>query len=150
LPVPAAKITTRPFSRWRMARRRIMGSATVGMLMALSTRVWTPCAFQGGLQGQGVDDRGQHAHVVAGRALHAAALPGGAAEDVAAADHDGHLGAQVAHLFDLAGDGGQDGGVEALPGLGVLKGFPAQFEHDPLELRFSGGGSGHGDSWANG
>ena len=23
LPVPAAKITTRPFSRWRMARRRM-------------------------------------------------------------------------------------------------------------------------------
>ena len=28
LPVPAAKITTRPFSRWRMARRRMYGSAT--------------------------------------------------------------------------------------------------------------------------
>src|SRR5919202_1495954 len=27
LPVPAAKITTRPFSRWRIARRRMYGSA---------------------------------------------------------------------------------------------------------------------------
>ena len=28
LPVPAAKMTSRPFSRWRMARRRMYGSAT--------------------------------------------------------------------------------------------------------------------------
>jgi hypothetical protein len=42
LPVPAAKITTRPFSRWRVARRTMKGSATRGMVMAESTRVCTP------------------------------------------------------------------------------------------------------------
>src|SRR6266542_3203375 len=38
LPVPAAKITTRPFSRWRIARRRMYGSAMARISMADSTR----------------------------------------------------------------------------------------------------------------
>ena len=42
LPVPAAKITTRPRSRWRIARRRMYGSATSAMLSADCTRVETP------------------------------------------------------------------------------------------------------------
>src|ERR1035441_3912105 len=42
LEVPAAKITMRPFSRCRMARRRIYGSATWRISMALITRVETP------------------------------------------------------------------------------------------------------------
>ena len=42
LPVPAAKITTRPFSRWRTARRRMYGSHSCSILMALCTRVWMP------------------------------------------------------------------------------------------------------------
>src|SRR4029079_19249346 len=42
LPVPSAKITTRPFSRWRIARRRMYGSATSRMSAAESTRVSTP------------------------------------------------------------------------------------------------------------
>jgi hypothetical protein len=41
-PVPAAKITTRPFSRWRRARRRMYGSAIARISIALSTRVVTP------------------------------------------------------------------------------------------------------------
>ena len=43
LPVPAAKITMRPFSRWRMARRRMYGSATSEIVIADCTRVCTPC-----------------------------------------------------------------------------------------------------------
>jgi len=42
LPVPATKIATRPFSRWRIARRRMYGSATSFMAMAVITRVGTP------------------------------------------------------------------------------------------------------------
>ena len=42
LPVPAAKITTRAFSRWRIARRRMYGSATSEIVIALCTRVCTP------------------------------------------------------------------------------------------------------------
>ena len=42
LPVPPAKMTTRPFSRWRMARRRMYGSATFGISSAVMTRVGWP------------------------------------------------------------------------------------------------------------
>jgi hypothetical protein len=42
LPVPAAKITTRPFSRWRIARRRMYGSATSDTSRADMTRVSAP------------------------------------------------------------------------------------------------------------
>src|SRR5581483_3466659 len=42
LPVPAAKMTTRPFSRWRTARRRMYGSATSWTSIAESTRVSAP------------------------------------------------------------------------------------------------------------
>jgi hypothetical protein len=42
LPVPAAKITIRPFSRCRMARRRMYGSATAGMSIADWHRVISP------------------------------------------------------------------------------------------------------------
>ena len=42
LPVPAAKITIRRFSRWRIARRRMYGSATSATSSADSTRVSAP------------------------------------------------------------------------------------------------------------
>ena len=42
LPVPAAKITRRPFSRWRIARRRMYGSASRSISIADSTRVREP------------------------------------------------------------------------------------------------------------
>ena len=42
LPVPATKIVTRPFSMCRMARRRMYGSATSFIAMAVMTRVGTP------------------------------------------------------------------------------------------------------------
>ena len=38
LPVPQPKMTTRPFSRCRMARLRMYGSATWFMAMAVCTR----------------------------------------------------------------------------------------------------------------
>lgn len=41
-PVPAPKMTTRPFSKWRMALRRMYGSATSAMRKAVITRVGTP------------------------------------------------------------------------------------------------------------
>jgi hypothetical protein len=42
LPTPAAKITIRPFSRWRSARRRMNGSHTDAIGIADWTRVSTP------------------------------------------------------------------------------------------------------------
>ena len=42
IPAPAPKITTRPFSRCRMARSGIYGSATWPIVIAVWTRVGTP------------------------------------------------------------------------------------------------------------
>ena len=42
LPVPATMTTTRPFSRCRIARRRMYGSQISFMAMALMTRVGQP------------------------------------------------------------------------------------------------------------
>ena len=42
LPVPAAKMTTKPFSSWWIARRRMYGSATSTIVSADCTRVATP------------------------------------------------------------------------------------------------------------
>ncbi len=39
-PVPPAKMTQRFFSRWRIARRRMNGSATARTSKAVMTRVW--------------------------------------------------------------------------------------------------------------
>ena len=47
------------------------------------------------LHGQAVDDRGEHAHVVAGGAIHALRAGGHAAEDVAAADDDADFDAEA-------------------------------------------------------
>ena len=51
--------------------------------------------LQGVLEGEGVDHRGEHAHVVAGHAVDAAVAGGEAADDVAAADDDRHLDPEV-------------------------------------------------------
>jgi len=42
VPGPRREDTTRPFSEWRRARRRMYGSAIVRISIALSTRVVTP------------------------------------------------------------------------------------------------------------
>ena len=53
------------------------------------------------LHRQRIHDGRQHAHVIAGHAVHAGARQAGAAEDVAAADHDRDLHAQAHDLADL-------------------------------------------------
>src|SRR2546430_2084438 len=56
------------------------------------------------LEREGVDDHGEHAHVVARRLLDAVLRDGRAAHDVAAADDDGDLRAEVVDLLDLVGE----------------------------------------------
>ena len=60
--------------------------------------------FERVLQRERVDHGGEHAHVVAGRAVHAARAGGQAAEDVAAADHDAGLDAERLDLGDVLRD----------------------------------------------
>ena len=71
LPVPAANTTTRPFSRWRIARSGMYGSATWAIVIAVCTRVGWPTALERVLQRERVDHGGEHAHVVGAGAVHA-------------------------------------------------------------------------------
>ena len=61
-------------------------------------------ALDGVLDRERVDDRGEHAHLVAGDAVHAGTRQTFAAEDVAAADHHRHLHTGLGHALDLVGD----------------------------------------------
>ena len=56
-------------------------------------------AFHGFAQGQGVDDGGEHAHVIGGGAFDVAVLgKGGSADEIPAADHDRQLHAGLGNL----------------------------------------------------
>ena len=64
---------SRPFSRCRMARRRMYGSASDSIRMAVMHPGVDADLLEDVLEGEGVDDGGQHAHVVRGDAVHALA-----------------------------------------------------------------------------
>ena len=87
-----------------MARRRMNGSATWFISMALITRGPHALLLQRVLQRQSVDDGGEHAHVVGGDAVHGLGLLGDTAEEVAAANDDGDLDAECMHFADLGRD----------------------------------------------
>ena len=93
LPVPATKITTRPFSRWRIGAAP---DVRLGDLVHRD-RGHDPGRDAGPLervlQRQAVHHGGEHADVVAGRAVHAAGRGRQAPEDVAATDDDADLDA---------------------------------------------------------
>ena len=112
-----------------MARRRMNGSATARISIAVTTRVDDALLLERVLQRQRVDHRRQHAHVVGGRAVHAARAGGDAAEDVAAADDDGGLDAHALDFGDVLGDLRRDGRIDAV-GLLAHQGFAGEFEED--------------------
>lgn len=97
--------------------------------------------FEAGLleavhEGEAVDDRGEHAHVVARRAVGAVGAGAGeAAEDVAATDHHRDLGTEGADGFELLGQAVEDGAVDGLPGFVVSEGLTADLEDDTAILR---------------
>src|SRR3954447_23573800 len=65
------------------------------------------------LQGQRVEDDGEHAHVVRGGPVHPRGRSLQAAVDVAGAEHDRDLHAAVVHGLELGGDGLDGVGVRA-------------------------------------
>ena len=74
--------------------------------------------FERVLEGERVDDRGEHAHVVGRVAVHPAFAGGrGAAPDVAATDHDGQLQRGRDDLLDLLGEVTRDAGREVVAWL---------------------------------
>ena len=84
------------------------GSATARISMAVTTRVSDAVLLERILHGQAVDDGGEHAHVIAGGAIHALRAGGHAAEDVAAANDDADFDAEALNLCDVCGDAGGD------------------------------------------
>ncbi len=87
-----------------MARRRMNGSATFCISIAVCTRVDDAALLELALQREAVDDGGEHSHVIRGRAIHPAMTGGESAPDVAAADDDRDLHPEVVDLLHLARD----------------------------------------------
>lgn len=79
---------------------------------------------------QAVDNRGQHAHVVAGRAVDAALGAIEAAEDIAAANHHADFHAQVVDFLHLLTGLLERRGVDGVAVLAAAKDFAAEFEDD--------------------
>ncbi len=84
-----------------------------------------------------VHDGREHAHVVAGHAVHARGLQARAPEDVAAADDDADLDAFVLHFDDLAREALQHFGIDAVVGAAHQR-FARELQEDALELDVSG------------
>ena len=89
----------------------------------------TPTLLERVLQRQGVDDRRQHAHVIGRGAIHALGAGGQAAEQVAAADDDAGLDAELLDFADLTGQLGGDAGIDA-EGLLAHEGFAGELQQD--------------------
>jgi len=85
--------------------------------------------FEGVLEGEGVDDRGEHAHVISGVAVHPA-LPGGggAPPDVSSSDDDGKLEGGRENVADLVGKATRDGLGEVIAGFG--ESFAGKFQKE--------------------
>jgi len=86
------------------------------------------------LQRQGVDERGQHAHEVAGCAIEASLGRGQAAEDVASADHHRDLHAHLMDALDLRGDVLHHLEIDAVIAASAER-FAAQLQQDAVVLR---------------
>jgi hypothetical protein len=81
------------------------------------------------LEGDSVDDGGEHAHVVGGDAVHVDGLLGYAAEEVASTDDDADLAAEGVYGGDLGGYFMDEDRVDAESGAGC-EGFSAELEED--------------------
>ena len=88
------------------------GSATARISIAVATRVGDADLLERVLEREGVDDGREHAHVVGGRTVHALRAGRQTAEQVAAADDDGGLHAELLDPADFAGDLRGDGRID--------------------------------------
>ena len=86
--------------------------------------------------GQGVDDRCQHAHMVGPGTLHVVAAVFDAAPEVAAADDNAHLHAQFDALLDYVTHAADDCEVQSPVGVASQR-FAADFQKHALIFRLS-------------
>jgi len=88
-----------------------------------------PSIFQGVLQGERVDDGGQHPHVVGGVAVHLSLIRGGGAPpDVSSTDHNPKLKSRGEDPFDLMGET-QDDRMGEMVGR-VSQRFAGEFQEE--------------------
>ena len=116
-----------------MATRRMKGSATFFISMAVCTRVGTLHGLEHALHGEGVHHRGEHAHVVGGGALHAAVAGADAAPEIAAPDHQPDLDAGLVGFFDLIGHALDDLGRDVVLAARFAQRFSAELEDHSFE-----------------
>lgn len=83
-----------------------------------------------------VDDGGEHAHIIPGGAIDAAAGALEAAKDVSTANHHANLDPHIVDLFDLITNATEHAGIDGIFAV-TTEDFAAQFEHDAFE---AGGG----------
>ncbi len=143
-PVPAANTTTRPFlevahgaspDEWLRDSPHLDGGRYPRDDSDMLERV---------LEGERVDHRGEHAHVVGRGALHALGAGREPAEQVAAADHDGGLHAHPLYLADVFCDLSRHAGIDP-ERLLSHEGLTGELQKDATE-----DGTGHdGDDYIN-
>ncbi|MNN33712.1 hypothetical protein D3C81_1474810 [compost metagenome] len=93
-------------------------------------------ALQRVAHGQGVHHGGQHAHVVAGHAVHAGSAQRRTTEQVAAADHQADLHADTDELADFQRHAIEDFRIDAEL-LGAHQGLTAEFEQNAFVARLA-------------
>ena len=131
LPVPAAKMTIRPF--FQMADRAPADEG-FGDVVHFD-RALQPgddaLFFERVLQRQAVDDGRKHPHIVTGGAVNRKRLLAGPAKEVSAADDDGNLQAEIADFFQFTRNAGHGLGMNA-EALRPLQGFSGKFQDDAI------------------
>jgi hypothetical protein len=131
-PMPAAKMTTRPFSMWRMARRRMKRLGDFAHLYRGDDAGEDVQLFERVLQRDGVHHRRQHTHVIGGGAVHAPRARLQPAEDVSPADDQRDFDAKVMHLFDFLSYADNHLGIDPISDLSHKR-FAAEFEKNSPE-----------------
>ena len=108
-------MTTRPFSKWRRGPAANEGFGDVFHLDRGHDAGLDAGLFERVLESEGVDDGGEHAHVVGRIAVHPAFTGGrGTTPDVAAADDDRQLQGGRDDFLDLLGQMTGDAGREVV------------------------------------
>ena len=102
--------------------------------------------FEDVLERQGVQDGGQHAHIIRARAFHALGGPGKPPEDVAAADDDCDLHPETGDLLHLGRDRVENGVINAVSLL-AHESLTGELKENSL---VSGTGHNYKNEWAKG
>ena len=119
-----------------MARRRIKGSAICAHFNRRDHPRMRPFFLQSVLQGQGVDDGGQHAHVVGDDPVNSHRRCRHAADEIAAAHHHGDFHAHLPDFRNFLGNPRRHFRINAEPLL-AHQGFATQLQQDALKCRLA-------------